>query len=73
VPGARLDFGGSDGPDQLTIEANVRVDADGRGGNDILSGGPRNDRLVGGDGRDFVSGAGGIDTCDAERERGCEN
>lgn len=72
VPGARLDFRGSAGSDQLTTEGNARVDADGRGGNDILYGGPRNDRLVGGDGRDFVSGAGGTDTCDAERERGCE-
>lgn len=72
VPGARLDFGGSDGPDQLTTEGNARVDADGRGGNDVLYGGPRNDRLIGGEGRDFVSGSGGTDTCDAERERGCE-
>ena len=46
---------------------------DGRGGNDLLYGGPRNDRLIGCDGRDFVIGAGGTDTCDAERMRGCES
>ena len=72
VPGARLRFRGSDGPDELTTEGNSRVDANGRGGDDVLYGGPRNDRLIGGDGHDFVSGSGGTDTCDAERMRGCE-
>lgn len=72
VSGARLIYDGSDGPDELTVDARSRVVARGHGGNDLLYGGPRNDRLIGGDGRDFVHGNGGTDTCDAERMRGCE-
>lgn len=72
VPRARLDYLGSEGPDEVVVEGRARLLADGRGGNDFLVGGPRNDRLVGGAGRDVVYGNGGTDTCDAERARGCE-
>lgn len=72
VPGARLDYLGSEGPDEVVVEGRARLLADGRGGNDFLVGGPRNDRLVGGEGRDVVYGNGGTDSCDAERARGCE-
>ncbi|MDF1603942.1 calcium-binding protein [Nocardioides sp. YIM 152315] len=68
---AVLDFLGSDGPDELTTDFG-RVVADGRGGDDLLSGGPRNDRLVGGGGTDHVFGQAGTDTCDAEHVKGCE-
>ncbi|MFC7492931.1 MULTISPECIES: calcium-binding protein [unclassified Nocardioides] len=66
-----LEFLGSDGPDELTLDFG-RVIADGRGGDDVLNGGSRDDVLIGGEGNDDVFGRQGTDTCDAELEKGCE-
>jgi Ca2+-binding RTX toxin-like protein len=72
VDGSRLHYIGAEGADEVAVEGRTRLVADGRGGDDVLYGGPRDDRLIGGDGHDYVSGSGGTDTCDAERMRGCE-
>lgn len=53
------------GNDRLILkDATVPIEADGRRGNDTITGGSANDRLAGGDGTDVLRGEGGNDILD---------
>jgi Ca2+-binding RTX toxin-like protein len=59
----KLYFDGGNGNDYLDAsKTDIKIDALGGKGNDVLIGGSNNDNLIGGDGNDILIGGGGIDT-----------
>ena len=57
-------FIGSEGVDTVVTDSNDPVKIEGRGGNDMLTGGGGNDTIDGGAGADMLTGGGGNDTID---------
>ncbi len=45
----------------------------GNGADNVLSGGPGNDQIVGRGGTDTGNGGSGVDACDVEQAVGCES
>ena len=70
----RLTVRGTDGPNRMDASRASfgRVTMIGRGGNDLLKGGRRDDKLVGGPGYDRAKGSVGTDLCRAEIRHKCE-
>ena len=56
----RVNLGDRD--DELTVTGNIRTDALGGDGNDVISGGPGQDLIDGGFGADVLNGGSGLDT-----------
>jgi Ca2+-binding RTX toxin-like protein len=68
-----LSYVGGPGRDALSPKGRLRVTARGRGGADVLYGGPFADLLDGGAGRDVLVGRSGRDRClKGEELRMCE-